>query len=83
MGIKDDIQGLHTKVDKIDDRLDQIQITQVRQADSLDNHIERTHLLEQIVKPMHKTYIQCLGVIKFLGIVATIGGCVWIINLFV
>lgn len=47
---KDLAEKLVTMVEKLDNRMDDMAITLVRNTDSLEHHIARTNLLEEYVK---------------------------------
>lgn len=60
---------------RMEERLDSIDRTLAAQNVSLEEHIRRTELLENEVKPLSKFYSQWVGVFKFIsiaGIIATI-----------
>ena len=70
------LERLETKVDKIDERVDSVDKTLVKQEVSLAEHIRRTHLLEQQMVPV----VKHVGVVSFVGKMMLIflsSGIVW------
>jgi hypothetical protein len=65
-------EKLEQKIDKLDERLDQIQVILAKQHESIEHHIKRTDLLESEVKPIKILVYQIMGVAKFLALLATI-----------
>ncbi len=70
-------------VEKLDSRLDSIDVTLAKQAKDLEYHIYRTSLAEDAIKLLrdevkpvqdHVKYMQ--GALKAVGVVAVITGCV-------
>ena len=81
--MSNDDKTLHEKLDKLDTRLDRIDITLVRQEMHLDEHMRRTDLLETVVdefkidmRPVKRHVIVMEGVTKGIGIIATLVGIV-------
>lgn len=73
---KREIDRLHGKLDKLDDRLDSVDKTLVRNTVSLEDHIRRTELLEQALKPVQQHITMLQGALKLVilfGIVASVG----------
>lgn len=58
------------KLDRLDERLDSMSNTQVRQAASLDEHMRRTEILENEMKPIKNHVALTSAVAK---IVAAVG----------
>lgn len=81
-----DLKHIDAKLDKIDDRLNKIDVHLATYNEQLKYHIKRTDMLEVELKPVAKHVQQMRGVGKALGIgalVATIvGGVTAIIALF-
>lgn len=75
------LESLDMKLDKANAKLTDISIIQSSQAKDLENHIKRTDLLEDMVKPVHSLYQQIKGVIKFLAILTSLGGLYWVFDL--
>ena len=65
---------LEGKIDRLDMRLDAIDITLVKQNEQLAYHIKRTNLLETQVQPVvdHVTFVKVL--VKALGVLALVVG---------
>ena len=73
------MQELMKKIDKLDDRLDSIDKTLVKQAASLDEHIRRTNLLEDEMrglkiemKPVEEHVQQVKGAAKFIALISVL-----------
>lgn len=63
------------KLDKIIERLNSIDVTLAVNTESLKDHIKRTELIEQDLKPVKKHIAMVEGALKFIalcGILATI-----------
>jgi len=73
--ISSDIKGL-------DGRLDSVGITLIKQSKDLEYHIERTDMLQTMVEPVYQLRLQLIGVVKFVTVVAAVGGCGWIFTSF-
>lgn len=56
------------KLDKLDDRLNSIDVTLAKQSVILDEHVKRSTMLEEMVKPMYSQYIIAKFLAKWLGI---------------
>lgn len=73
---------LHEKIDKLDSRLDGIDIHLAKYNKDLEFHISRTNLLEDQVLPLVRAHEQWRGAGKLLvwaSVAATIiGGIAWI-----
>jgi len=68
------MQMLSDKLDRLDDRLDIMSNTSVLQAASLDEHIRRTELIENELKPI-KSHIALVGAIaKIVSILGALIG---------
>lgn len=67
---------LEDKLDKLDERLDNIDKTMIRNTVSLEDHIRRTEILEEKIDPIEKQISQVQGALKFTGIVALIAGLI-------
>lgn len=65
---------MEDKIDKLDARLDSIDVTLAKQHEQLSIHIKRSDLLEQQVEPL-KTHVATVsGALKLLGSLALISG---------
>jgi hypothetical protein len=69
-----DENKIDQKLEKIEDSIQEIKITLVRNTDSLEYHIRRTDLLEKNLEPVQTHVKHVEGVIKFIGIIALIAG---------
>lgn len=75
---EDRIIRIENKIDRIGDRLLNIDVTLTAQHESLKHHILRTNLLEDQLKPIKNNHEVFKGIIKivvFLGILAGIIEC--------
>ena len=74
--IKAVLAKLDKKIDKLDSRLDHVDITLIKQEAQLAEHIRRTNILEQKLEPVEKHVTMVNGVLKFIGLLAVIAG-IW------
>ena len=65
---------LEDKIDKIGERMGNIDVTLAKQSIILEEHVKRTNLLEGKLAPVEKHVIMVNGVLKFLGLVAILIG---------
>lgn len=72
----DDLKRFERKLDNISENISEINITLAAQHVSLAEHIRRTQLLEEAVKPLEKHVAMVNGVMKFIGIIAILIGIV-------
>lgn len=64
------------KIDKIIDRINNIDVTLGKQSIILEEHIKRTNLLESKIIPIEKHVIILNGILKFLGVIAIFVGMI-------
>lgn len=70
----DGINRILTKIESIDKSVDEINITLAKQEVSLEEHIRRTNVLEETLKPIQDHVNKVNAAIAILvGIVAVIG----------
>lgn len=70
------------KLDKIDERLDTMNVTLAQQETNIALHIKRTNLLEEKlekqeadrIRPLELKVYMVQGVITFLGLLGIVGG---------
>ena len=74
--MSDDLKRLEFKIDKIDQRINNVDVTLAAQHESLKDHIRRTNLLEEQVKPIEKHVNMVNGAIKFIGILGIIAAII-------
>ena len=65
--ILDFLKAIDAKVDKLDERLDDVDKTLIRQHASLEEHIRRTDLLEKKLEPVEDHVKQVQGGVKLIG----------------
>jgi hypothetical protein len=65
---------LDSKLDLLDERLDSVDKTLVKQHEQLKYHIQRTNILESKLEPVEKHVAMVSGAIKLLMIVAALVG---------
>lgn len=70
------IDRLETKMDKVGDRLNKIDVTLVSQHLTLLDHVERSTKLEAIVMPIKKKMDMLQGALAFIGLLGVIAGIV-------
>jgi hypothetical protein len=80
--MSDDIKRIEFKLDRIDERINNIDVTLAthveilkKQAEVLEIHVKRTDLLEKSIEPIKKHVSMTEGILKFismLGVVAAI-----------
>lgn len=68
----DKLDKISVKIDKIADKLTALDVTTIKQQVILNEHIRRTELLEETVKPLSKHVNIMNAALKILGIVSTI-----------
>lgn len=69
---KDEIDYIHDLLAKLDAQLDTMNETLVRHDVNLANHMRRTELLEEALKPVIKHVDAVKGVGAFIGLVAVL-----------
>lgn len=67
---------IEDKIDKISDRLNSIDVTLAKNTVSLEEHIKRTNLLEEEVKPIKKHVDMIEGALKLIGVLAMIAAII-------
>lgn len=70
------INRLETKMDRVGDRLNKIDVTLVSQHLTLLDHVERSTKLEAIVMPMKKKMDMLQGALAFIGLLGVVAGIV-------
>lgn len=70
------MKRLEDKIDKIIESQNEMNETLVRQEENLKEHMRRTELLEQEVKPIVKHVAMVKGAGIFIGLAATIAS-IW------
>jgi hypothetical protein len=66
----DKLTRIEMKIDKIQEHIVGIDITLAKQHVSLDEHVRRTNLLEEQLRPVEQHVTMVSGVIKLLGALA-------------
>lgn len=67
-----DNEKLENKLDKIVDHISSIDITLAKQQVTLDDHIRRTEILEDALKPIQRQYWVRSGIVALIGLLAAI-----------
>ena len=77
----DDKQGdrIEAKIDKLDDRQDRMELTQVAQHLELKEHTRRSTALEEIVLPLQKKVTRAEGALQLIGLIGIVAGIVDVI----
>ena len=68
----DQITRIENKVDSIVERIGSIDVTIGKQEVSLSEHIRRTEILETRIEPIEKNMNYIHGVLKLIGLIATV-----------
>lgn len=67
---------IYDKLDKIEDKLGDIDVTMVKQEENLREHMRRTDILEGEVKPIKKHVDQVKAVFKFIAFLSGSGALI-------
>ena len=78
----DKLNRIEDKIDKIVDRISSIDSTLAGQAVELKEHIRRTEILEDEVKPIKDHVSMVNGVLKFIGLISALAVIVECIHMF-
>lgn len=70
----DKFERMESKLDRIVDKIGSIDITLHGQHVSLTDHIRRTELLEEQLRPVEKHVAMVQGALKLIGLIALVGG---------
>lgn len=70
------LERIEQKVDKIDETLQTVNIVLAKQHVVLEEHVRRTNLLEQELKPVKLHVDRVEGVVKFLGLVGVLAAII-------
>lgn len=74
-----DDNKLEKVLDKLDSRLDNIDVTLAAQHVSLKDHIRRTELLEDAVKPLQSHMDMVKGAAKLIGLASLLASIIEVI----
>ena len=74
--MKDYHERLETKLDKVSDEIGNINITLAKQHITLEEHVRRTEILEDEIRPIKKHVAMVNGVLKLMGLLAPIIGAI-------
>lgn len=69
------------KLDKLDERLDNVDKTLIRNTASLEEHIRRTEILEAEMEPVKTHVAQVSGIVKFIILLSSAAGIIQAIYL--
>ena len=70
----DDAERFFNKIEKIDERLSNIDVSLVRQTVSLEEHVRRTNLLENEIRPIKRHVLMVEASLKVVGLLSIILG---------
>lgn len=70
----DHLIRLENKIDKLDTKLSRVDVTLAAQHVSLKDHIRRTELLEEDMKPVKAHVTKVKGALALLGAVTAVAG---------
>lgn len=76
-----DLKRIEEKIDKIDDSVGRIDVTLAAQHESLKDHMRRTSLLEESIRPLEKHVNMFNGALKLIGILAMLAAIVEVVLL--
>lgn len=68
----DELTRIETKVDKIEEHLQSQVVTLARLTVSVEEHVRRTNLLEQTIKPIEKHVATVQGALKLIALLAAV-----------
>lgn len=68
------MERIHTKLDRIEDRLDKIEVTLAVNTQSLQEHMKRTQILEEQVIPLKRANDMWNGAYKLIIVLGTVLG---------
>ncbi len=68
------LDRIETKLDKVNDRINSIDVTLAAQHASLVEHIKRTAILETQLEPIKTHVANIQGALKFIGAMAILSG---------
>jgi len=71
---KNDFLHLLDKLDMLDERLDSVNDTLIKQEHNLKEHMRRTELLEEQVGPLNRLKDGAYGVASVLGLIGILVG---------
>ncbi len=74
--MSDDLKRFEFKLDKIDQRINNVDVTLAAQHEVLKEHVRRTNLLEEQIKPIEKHVSMVNGAIKFIGLLGVIAAII-------
>lgn len=77
------LDRIEDKVDAISNKLQDTNVILAAQHESLKQHMRRTQLLEEAVKPIERHVSRVEGALKLLGVLATIAAVVQLIRMVV
>lgn len=72
--MKDQLDRLEEKIDKLSDKTASIDVTLARQAVTLEEHVRRSTLLEIRMEPVEKHVTMVQGALKLLAGLGTLAG---------
>lgn len=69
-----DLNRIFDKIEKIDDKLETMDKSLLRNTITLEEHVRRTNLLENEVRPLKKHVVIVESIFKIIGFCATLAG---------
>ena len=67
---------IHERLDRIEEKLANIDKTLAVNTASLQEHIKRTNLLEEALKPVEQHVARVDGALRFLGVISLVVGII-------
>lgn len=71
---EENLSKIEAKIDQLDSRLDNVDVTLVKQEAQLAEHIRRTNLLEASLQPVEDHVKYMNGALKLITVTSTVGG---------
>jgi hypothetical protein len=81
--MSDDLKRFESKLDRIDERMNSVDVTLAKQSEILDIHVKRTNMLEDSIKPIQRRVAMIDGAVKLLGLLGIVAAIVEAIALVV
>ena len=67
------MNNVNSKLDKLDGRMDNVDVTLVKQQSILDEHVRRTNVLEAKVEPLQTMNLQVKTLLKIGAVIMATG----------
>lgn len=77
--MEEQLTRIESKIDKLDERMNRIELTQVAQHVTLVEHTDRSTKLEDIVMPIKSDIDKFKGALQFIGMASMAAGIIDVI----